>query len=111
MSDTGSFLLPPPQATPAPALTVAPHEATFVLPGRAPVQRTDPSTASYTAHDAPAATPAAMPAAAPVAVGPRRRGRRAKRRSRPGPPLKAAVPLLLLALACYGVGFWALTRI
>ncbi|MGM9385442.1 hypothetical protein ACTAE5_33055, partial [Streptomyces antibioticus] len=54
---------------------------------------------------------AAMPAAAPVAVGPRRRGRRAKRRSRPGPPLKVAVPLLLLALACYGVGFWALTRI
>ncbi|MGW1033662.1 serine/threonine-protein kinase [Streptomyces antibioticus] len=111
MSDTGSFLLPPPQATPAPALTVAPHEATFVLPGRAPVQRTDPSTASYTAQDAPAATPAAAPVAAPVAVGPRRRGRRAKRRSRPGPPLKVAVPLLLLALACYGVGFWALTRI
>jgi serine/threonine-protein kinase len=30
---------------------------------------------------------------------------------RPGPPAKVAVPLLLLALACYAVGFWALTRI
>nr|WP_203550502.1 hypothetical protein [Actinospica acidiphila] len=36
----------------------------------------------------------------------RRRGTR-----RPGPPARVAVPVLLLALACYAVGFWALTRI
>jgi serine/threonine-protein kinase len=30
---------------------------------------------------------------------------------RPGPPAKVAVPVLLLALVCFAVGFWALTRI
>lgn len=29
----------------------------------------------------------------------------------PAHAAKVAVPLLLLALACYAVGFWALTRI
>ncbi|GAB7103020.1 serine/threonine-protein kinase [Streptomyces phaeofaciens JCM 4814] len=108
MSDTGSFLLPPPQPAPAPALTASPHESTFVLPGRGhgwrPDPSADPSTASYTTQD----PPAAAPSAAPVAP---RRGHRAVRRSRPGPPARVAVPLLLLALACYAVGFWALTRI
>ncbi|MFF3755065.1 protein kinase [Streptomyces sp. NPDC002018] len=32
-------------------------------------------------------------------------------RKRPGPPPKVTVPVLLLALACFAVGFWALTRI
>jgi hypothetical protein len=32
-------------------------------------------------------------------------------RPRPGPPAKVAVPVLLLALACFAVGFWALTQI
>ncbi|MGV9888905.1 protein kinase domain-containing protein [Streptomyces sp. NPDC003395] len=31
-------------------------------------------------------------------------------RRRPGPPARVAVPLLLLALVCYAVGFWALAR-
>ncbi|MER5409913.1 protein kinase [Streptomyces sp. NPDC002769] len=34
-----------------------------------------------------------------------------RRTARPGPPARVAVPLLLLALACFAVGFWALTRI
>ncbi|MFJ2397506.1 protein kinase [Streptomyces sp. NPDC087843] len=34
-----------------------------------------------------------------------------RRTARPGPPARVAVPLLLLALACLAVGFWALTRI
>ncbi|WP_158698210.1 hypothetical protein [Streptomyces griseorubens] len=43
---------------------------------------------------------------APAPRSHRRRGTR-----RPGPPARVAVPVLLLALACYAVGFWALTRI
>ncbi|MFB9461242.1 serine/threonine-protein kinase [Streptomyces cinereospinus] len=37
------------------------------------------------------------------------RHRRAVRR-RPGPPAAVVVPLLLLALVCYAVGFWALAQ-
>ncbi|MFJ8111133.1 protein kinase [Streptomyces sp. NPDC096132] len=113
MSDTGSFHLPPPlptvTATPPPTptptptptpqsyLSPAPYDPTFALAAaRGP--HGEAATASYTAQD-------------PVAAAPRRRGHRAVRRSRPGPPAKVAVPLLLLALACYAVGFWALARI
>ncbi|MPY64864.1 serine/threonine-protein kinase [Streptomyces spongiae] len=39
-----------------------------------------------------------------------RRSRRLARR-RPGPPAKVAVPVLLLALACFAVGFWALAQL
>ncbi|GGZ83962.1 serine/threonine-protein kinase [Streptomyces bluensis] len=39
-----------------------------------------------------------------------RRSRRISRR-RPGPPAKVAVPVLLLALACFAVGFWALAQL
>ncbi|MFE5143958.1 protein kinase [Streptomyces fagopyri] len=34
-----------------------------------------------------------------------------RRAARPGPPARVVVPVLLLALACFAVGFWALTRI
>ncbi|MEH0577415.1 MULTISPECIES: serine/threonine-protein kinase [Streptomyces] len=120
MSDTGSFHLPPPQSpTPYPQASSAPayespyespepyppHESTFVLPSRGP--RAEVSTASYTAQDPQVPLPVAQ------AVAPRggRRGHRAARRGRPGPPAKVAVPLLLLALVCYAVGFWALARV
>ncbi|MGV9419487.1 protein kinase domain-containing protein [Streptomyces sp. NPDC003674] len=76
----------------------------------------------------PAAGPPAGPAAGPPAghasgpadgrtAGPMAgrtagHGRRARRGvRRPGPPAKAAIPILLLALACYAVGFWALARV
>ncbi|MFG2027159.1 protein kinase [Streptomyces sp. NPDC048825] len=59
------------------------------------------STASYTARDVQV-----PPQPQPVA---RHRGRRALRR--PGPPAQVAIPVLLLALVCFAVGFWALTRI
>lgn len=36
---------------------------------------------------------------------------RALPRRRPGPPAKVAVPMLLLALVCFAVGFWALGRL
>ncbi|MFJ8592198.1 protein kinase [Streptomyces sp. NPDC093598] len=131
MSDTGSFHLPPPQATvtssptpgpshPAPPQAphqqapVSPYDPTHplsparplppVYPGTPPPPaeqyRADPSTASYTAR---------TPQAPLLGQTPSRH--RARRTSRPGPPAKVAVPLLLLALACYAVGFWALTRI
>ncbi|CAM5495584.1 serine/threonine-protein kinase [Streptomyces aurantiogriseus] len=130
MSDTGSFPLPPPHPTgsslsatppaqsptprppayappppqaqpPAPAFAVSPHEPTYALRPSEP--RVDTSTASYTAQD---------PHSAPHKPEQARRGhRRARAPRRPGPPAKVALPLLLLALACYAVGFWALARI
>jgi serine/threonine-protein kinase len=128
MSDTGSFHLPPPQATvtssPAPGQhaeaphrqqqPVSPYDSTHRLspaqplppvysgPPQPPAEqyRTDASTASYTAR---------TPQAPPIGQTPSRH--RAQRPSRPGPPTKVAVPLLLLALACYAVGFWALTQL
>lgn len=133
MSDTGSFHLPPPQPPyghqadqaqaddrarqmaqphqggqyqppmPLPMPThssySSPHDLTHLL--SSPQPRADPSTASYTAQ-----VPQVPPSAPPVS---QHRGRRARRR--PGPPAKVAIPVLLLALACYAVGFWALTQI
>ncbi|MFH8978253.1 protein kinase [Streptomyces sp. NPDC017890] len=111
MSDTGSFLLPPPHAavTSPPAPGPQPYaQPAFPesgpqppYPPPLPRQRADVPTASYTAQ---------TPQAAPAAQGHRQR-RGTRRRRRPGPPARVAVPLLLLALACYAVGFWALTRI
>ncbi|MGW2052177.1 serine/threonine-protein kinase [Streptomyces sp. NPDC001858] len=112
MSDTGSFHLPPPQPTSAsfstpthtPTHTPTPHPPAYAPTpvSRVPVPaygqpRADVATATYTAQ-----------ASAPQSG---RRGHRAVRRGRPGPQAKVAVPLLLLALACYAVGFWALARI
>ncbi|MEG8276305.1 serine/threonine-protein kinase [Streptomyces sp. AHA2] len=128
MSDTGSFHLPPPQATGTSSPTpeqhagalppqnpVSPHDPTHPLPPAQPLPsmytaqplppaqhyRADPVTASYTAQSPRTAPP---PGQQPAR-------HRARRPVRPGPPAKAVVPLLLLALACYAVGFWALTRI
>ncbi|WP_210585423.1 serine/threonine-protein kinase [Streptomyces sp. GESEQ-35] len=155
MSDTGSFHLPPPQATdssrrtppadaqaqaqppaqaqhhrhpepqpyegsqpsPAPLSPYSPYDPTHVLSSPQPHTprhstqaltpvshpRADASTASYTAQD-PQVPPSAQAISQP-------RHRAARRPRRPGPPAKVAVPLLLLALACYAVGFWALTRL
>jgi serine/threonine-protein kinase len=117
-AETGSFHLPPPRpdvrpvaglhpspgASPDPAAHVLPHspdpdhdhdhDQTRELR-----QRAAAATASYTAQ--------APRVPAPVqAIS----GHRAVRPRRPGPPTRVAVPLLLLALACYAVGFWALAR-
>ncbi|MEU5390504.1 protein kinase [Streptomyces tibetensis] len=131
MSDTGSFHLPPPQPTvtsspaagpsqPSPAQAphqqapVSPYDPTHRLASAQPLPpvysgpplppaehlRTDASTASYTAR---------TPTSPPSGQTPSRH--RAHRPSRPGPPAKVAIPVLFLALACYAVGFWALTRI
>ncbi|MFF5104756.1 protein kinase [Streptomyces sp. NPDC000134] len=91
-------------------------------PGHAGPDRIDTPTAPYTAQAAQAQaqahaqahTPAPAPApdhaqAPPPAPASTRR--RAHKLRRPGPPAKVAVPVLLLALICYAVGFWALTRL
>lgn len=83
----------------------APHPSAAHPSATTPVSPPRPrefaSTASYTAQDV-----RVPPQPQPVA---RHRARRAQRR--PGPPAMVAVPVLMLALACFAVGFWALTQI
>ncbi|MEU6462466.1 serine/threonine-protein kinase [Streptomyces sp. NPDC046976] len=132
LSDTGSFRLPPPAADPTPppppAVPPPPSEPPTPTPSYGswpppPAQQAHP--AHQQAHPAPPhpgdsvtaayttpapQTPQTPPVSPPVASrAPATHGRRARRR--PGPPAKAVVPILLLALACYAVGFWALTRV
>ncbi|MGW2930907.1 protein kinase domain-containing protein [Streptomyces sp. NPDC001156] len=116
MSDTGSFHLPPP----------LPREALRTVP-RPPEQPPVPPAAAHASHPEPTHVPSG-PSAAPVLRRPayayavqsphaatrpqeiaRHGGKPAARR--PGPPAKVAVPVLLLALVCFAVGFWALTHI
>ena len=113
MSETGSFHLPPPQAATAhaepPPLQVRPpqpqhawHETQqHPTPHQPPYQPPTPPTA------------VALPAPTPLHAQPfpEHDARQIRPRPRPGPPAKVAVPVLLLALACFAVGFWALTRI
>ncbi len=131
LSDTGSFPLPPPQPASVPTPRspghppqyaahppygpqhhtpeASPYEATQQLrsPLPPPAVRPDPSTAEYTARSSQVPPPDTVTAQrTPAPRSHRRRGTR-----RPGPPARVAVPVLLLALACYAVGFWALTRI
>lgn len=110
-SEPGSFPLLPPlhpqhqehrhqprpqaQAHSAYAFPHDPTPPTHVLPSPQHQPRADASTASYTAQ-----TPQVPPPARAIS-----------RARRSGPPAKVAIPLLLLALACYAVGFWALTQI
>ncbi|MGW3458488.1 serine/threonine-protein kinase [Streptomyces olivaceoviridis] len=102
LSDTGSFRLPPPQQVP-----VHPLPPPAPVPPPAPDPRIDTATAAYTTRDPQVPPPSPAPR-----TPARARGRRARRAApRPGPPAGAAIPLLLLALACYAVGFWALTRV
>ncbi|MGW7264355.1 protein kinase domain-containing protein [Streptomyces sp. NPDC054842] len=130
MSDTGSFHLPPPRALaetprPQPAVPVRPYPspAPAELPTPAhvhalPFAPTHVSTvhqpmAPMTALPQHALAPTASYAApAPAPQAPRPSPSAARHRTRrPGPPAKVALPMLLLALACFAVGFWALARI
>ncbi|MFE4611864.1 protein kinase [Streptomyces niveus] len=136
MSETGSFHLPPPPprhtdqeqapqphqppSGPHPLQPYAPA-ATHSAPVHPPVSPSpaapDPSqaltaqvphdlphTRRYTAQrpgvptQYPPTPPPAPPAATPLP------------RKRPGPPPKVTIPVLLLALICFAVGFWALAQ-
>jgi serine/threonine protein kinase len=118
--------LPHPPAPGSSAGSYAP-ETTFALPSHGQ-RHTGSSTASYTAQDPAGAqsspqSPESLRAPYPPPAlhvsqvsqvsegGERRRRHRAVRRGRPGPPAKVAVPMLLLALVCYAVGFWALAHV
>ncbi|MFC3573495.1 protein kinase [Streptomyces yaanensis] len=136
MSDTGSFHLPPPlprealHAVPRPPEQPPAQPTAAVVPSPVHPAHTGPTAPAHALHHEPTHVPSAGPPIAPtVAVGQpayayavrspqaatrpqpvARHGRRAATR-RPGPPAKVAVPVLLLALACFAVGFWALMRI
>ncbi|GGQ28976.1 protein kinase [Streptomyces mutabilis] len=133
LSETGSFRLPPPQAAVTAASVSGPHPGSRreqgpyhgppfpaqPLPAPSVGQRdADATTASYTARNpqgpAPASPPPSpfepAPAPAPAVTGPQHRAAR-RRRRRTGPPAGVAVAVLLLALVCYAVGFWALARL
>ncbi|MGI5278165.1 protein kinase domain-containing protein [Streptomyces rochei] len=137
MSETGSFRLPPPRASAAAPPTPPHHGAPLADPHPPhppawqrdpdparqrdpdPARQRDPDTvtAPYTARNpretAPVSTPppAHAPAPAPVPARPQHRAARRRRRRSAGPPARVAVPVLLLALVCYAVGFWALARL
>ncbi|MEU6219611.1 protein kinase [Streptomyces sp. NPDC047022] len=120
MSDTGSFHLPPPLPLPRepqgpPASPVLPAPA-HALPVQAPhLARTSMPATGQTAVPALAVRQSAQTYAdvSPhTPPRPRETVRHARRPARrPGPPAKVAVPVLLLALLCFAVGFWALARI
>ncbi|PVD03851.1 serine/threonine-protein kinase [Streptomyces sp. CS207] len=129
MSETGSFRLPPPRASAA-APPAPPHHGAPLAdphpphpPARQrdldPARQRDPDTvtAPYTARNpretAPVSTPppAHAPTSPPVPARPQHRAARRRRRRSGGPPARVAVPVLLLALVCYAVGFWALARL
>ncbi|MBT2490554.1 protein kinase [Streptomyces sp. ISL-96] len=131
MSETGSFhLAPPPQhlSTPHPAPHPAqPSTPPTATPAPAPLHAHAASPLSGAAHN-----PSQGPAAAvsyeqaltrpytaqgpevPLPASPSvPRGAHAPVQAphkRPGPPPKVTVPVLLLALACFAVGIWALTQ-
>ncbi|RSS70572.1 serine/threonine-protein kinase [Streptomyces sp. WAC06128] len=129
MSETGSFRLPPPRASAA-APPAPPHHGAPLAdphpphpPARQrdldPARQRDPDTvtAPYTARNpretapVPTPPPAHAPTSPPVPARPQHRAARRRRRRSGGPPARVAVPLLLLALVCYAVGFWALARL
>ncbi|MFF4015532.1 protein kinase [Streptomyces sp. NPDC001843] len=135
VSDTGSFRLPPPQHPPTRTPTPTPPQAPMPTPTPT-TQSHSPAHASPYAPYAPSApSPSYAESAPPYAPGhpptptapytaqvphvpqvpqvPRatRAAHAAQPRRRPGPTRSVVVPVLLLALACYAVGFWALARV
>ncbi|MFD9540367.1 serine/threonine protein kinase [Streptomyces sp. NPDC060022] len=123
MSETGSFhLAPPPQQTqpntpptPFPAHVASPSPASAPDLSQAPtaaVQHDSFPTRAYTAQHPQVPHPGA--AVVPPATGHPVPGNAPNAphapRTRPGPPPKVAVPVLLVALICFAVGIWALTQ-
>ncbi|MEV0775204.1 protein kinase [Streptomyces sp. NPDC050428] len=125
MSETGSFHLPPPPPTDQQQHTHQPPSGPHPLqPSPHPLASPSPAapdpsqaptaavphdlqhTRRYTAQQpgVPTQYPPAPYASAPTPAptpAPHRR---------PGPPPKVTIPVLLLALVCFAVGFWALAQ-
>ncbi|MBW1601796.1 protein kinase [Streptomyces sp. JJ66] len=115
-SGTGSFHLAPP-TQPSPPLGTGPgHESGHGAPGATPtpLQPTQTSRPGALPVTAPAPDTPGGPGTAPVpggsAPGDAASGGPMRARSRPGPPVKVAVPVLVLALLCFAVGVWGLTQ-
>ncbi|MFF9687955.1 serine/threonine protein kinase [Streptomyces sp. NPDC014623] len=114
MSETGSFHLAPPPRPPAPRPQSQAPSAPFQIRTASP--STDEA-ASGLAHAATAAVPYGIPPTrAYTAPHPQVSGNVAPPAPQPpakrtGPPPKVAVPVLVVALICFAVGIWALTRI
>ncbi|MFI6470595.1 serine/threonine-protein kinase [Streptomyces sp. NPDC050516] len=89
---------PPPQQPPTPPTAAPAH-----IPPQYEQTPPTPATTPYTAPYPNAAVPQ-VPVRGTSFVP-------SAPRPRPGPPAKVAVPVLLVALVCFAVGFWALTRI
>ncbi|MFJ4825884.1 serine/threonine protein kinase [Streptomyces bacillaris] len=127
MSETGSFhLAPPPQQlqphTPAPP----PHQPPFHQPAPTPTPAASPNPYAVGAQDLAQAPTSGVPQDAsatrpytaqqhhPLAAQshtPAPAPARQARQTRPGPPPKVAVPVLVVALICFAVGIWALTQV
>ncbi|MFH8793990.1 protein kinase [Streptomyces sp. NPDC017941] len=90
------------------------------VPGRVPALAAEPVHAAVSPY---AAQPEHVPVGGALTPGPLPEARRparhqarhaagaAARATRPGPPAKVALPMLLAALACFALGFWALSQI
>ncbi len=96
----------PPPAPPAPTV-LSSRLPVPAPPHTGPVQPLAATTTVQQQVSAPGVSTARSPN---VPRHSRRKPKRAARR-RPGPPAEVAVPVLLLALACFAVGFWALAQL
>ncbi|WP_432109542.1 serine/threonine-protein kinase [Streptomyces sp. AA1529] len=115
-SDTGSFPLQPPAPVPAAAATAGqpaprqPNTPPTAPPRPGPYPAADQGTRAYPAYGYPPGPtgPPGQPGqpAQPGQVVPVQAPAPARR---PGPPLKVAVPMLLVALLCLATGVWALS--
>ncbi|MFK0178444.1 serine/threonine-protein kinase [Streptomyces xanthochromogenes] len=109
-SGRGVAFPPVPQQPPTPP-TQAPGVPAH-LPPRYEQTPPTPATAPYTAHYPNAAAQSQVPFQANpfVSSAPAAPAAPSAPAPRPGPPAKVAVPVLLVALVCFAVGIWALTR-
>ncbi|MFE3683337.1 protein kinase [Streptomyces sp. NPDC059095] len=121
---------PPTQAPAAPAYLPPPYEQTPPTPATAPYTAPYPNAAASPqvpfqgASFGPSAPPTQpAPSVPPLPSGPSTPSMPSTPSTpsmpsapsvpaapRPGPPAKVAVPVLLVALVCFAVGIWALTR-
>ncbi|WP_181768027.1 serine/threonine-protein kinase [Streptomyces albidus (ex Kaewkla and Franco 2022)] len=118
-SATGSFHLPPPQGTfgapEAPSTPPTPTPTPSAAYGQALAQPSQPAHPPAQQGQYGTAAAATSPYTAPQQPAPAQQqtvsqyGQQPVRARKPGPPPKVAVPVLIVALICLAVGFWALT--
>ncbi|MEV6259384.1 protein kinase [Streptomyces sp. NPDC051784] len=113
MSETGSFHIAPPPQRPVPPPQAAPQPVSTTPP--LPGQGASPYEAQELSQAATAAVPyGASPTRAYTAQHPQApqgaAGAPVPTGRRHGPPVKVAVPVLVVALLCFAVGIWALTQ-